>query len=46
MYDDSYKIKVYDILVPVGIFDLIVIQSFVHIYETWIYTLKVIIIKK
>jgi hypothetical protein len=26
MWDDSYKIMVYDILIPVGILDLIVIK--------------------
>jgi hypothetical protein len=45
MWDDSYKIKVYDILILVGIFDLIVIKNFVHMNEIWIYTLKVIIMK-
>jgi hypothetical protein len=45
MWEDSYKVKVLDILIPAGIFDLIVIKNFVCMYETWIYTLKVIIIK-
>jgi hypothetical protein len=46
MYDNSYKIKVKDILIPVGIIiDLIVIFKVVHVYKIWIHTSKVIIIK-